>query len=221
MDRRTADKAREVIASGDSALIAEMDRTGKVNGVYKKMQTAKTAELIRNEPPPRPSGPFRVIVADPPWQYDKRPDDPSHRGSCPYPMMRVEEIAAMPVKAIAHQDAVLWLWVTNAHLPVVWPIVAAWGFTYKTLLTWVKDKMGLGDWLRGQTEHCLLCVRGRPAWGLKNETTVLHAKNLGHSIKPDAFYAMVEELCPGAKVELFARKNRDGWTSHGGELPVA
>jgi N6-adenosine-specific RNA methylase IME4 len=82
-------------------------------------------------------------------------------------------------------------------------------------LTWVKGKMGTGDWLRGQTEHCLLAARGRPVLTLTNQTTVLCAPTREHSRKPEAFYRLVESLCPGAKVELFARQRRAGWAAHG------
>jgi len=46
---------------------------------------------------------------------------------------------------IAASDAVLWLWTTNTHLRVSFEVVEAWGFEYKTLLTWVKDRFGTGD----------------------------------------------------------------------------
>jgi N6-adenosine-specific RNA methylase IME4 len=36
------------------------------------------------------------------------------------------------------------------------------GFQQKTILTWAKSKFGMGDWLRGQTEHAILAVRGNP-----------------------------------------------------------
>ena len=74
--------------------------------------------------------------------------------------------------------------------------------------------MGTGDWLRGQSEHCLLCVRGRPVVNLTNQTTIIHGAVRDHSRKPDEFYRMVEFLCPGAKVELFAREKRLGWQMH-------
>jgi N6-adenosine-specific RNA methylase IME4 len=135
--------------------------------------------------------------------------------------MNIEEIAAMPVKDMAADDAILWLWVTNAHLPVVWPIVDAWGFTYKTMLTWAKDRMGTGDWLRGKTEHCLMCVRGKPTIVLTNQTTLLPGPLRKHSQKPDEFYRLVEELCPGSKVELFSRTPRNGWAVHGNEIAVS
>jgi N6-adenosine-specific RNA methylase IME4 len=199
-------------------LVEQMDRTGKVNGVYKRKVTIQKAGQIRRETPPLPTGPFRVIVADPPWSYGNRVDDPSHRAANPYPQMTTDAISGLAVGALAHDDALLWLWTTNAHMREAFAVVDAWGFTHKTILTWVKDRMGTGDWLRGQTEHCLLAVRGRPVVQLTNQTTVLHAPMRDHSRKPDEFYALVEALCPGAKVELFSRQQRPGWAAHGDEV---
>ena len=61
-------------------LVADMDRTGRVDGPFKRLKVARQAEAIRAEPPPYPGrGPYRVIVADPPWPYELRKKDPSHR----------------------------------------------------------------------------------------------------------------------------------------------
>src|SRR5262249_26589953 len=127
------------------------------------------AEKIRAEPEPLPTGPFRVIVADPPWHYEKRNDDSSKRENTNYAKMRPEEIKAIDVGSIAAENSTLWLWTTNAHLPQAFAIAAAWGFTYMTLLTWDKVRIGMGDWLRGKTEHCLMCVRGNPSVNLTNQ----------------------------------------------------
>lgn len=132
--------------------------------------------------------------------------------------MDIEEIKAMPVAKIADDNAILWLWTTNAHLRVAFDVVAAWGFEYRTLLTWVKDRMGTGEWLRGQTEHCMLAVRGKPIFLQGNHTTVLEAMRREHSRKPEEFYALVEETSPGNRVELFARQKRVGW-QHFGDQP--
>jgi N6-adenosine-specific RNA methylase IME4 len=100
-------------------------------------------------------------------------------------------------------------------------VAKAWGFTVKTILTWAKDRMGTGDWLRGQTEHCLMCIRGKPVVTLTNQTTLLNGPLRQHSRKPDAFYTMVDNLCPapaGGKVEMFCRQARPGWIAAGAEI---
>ena len=212
--RTTIDRAEAVVDAAESNpdeyghLVEQMDRSGKVSGVYRRLQVLKQAEQIDRDPPPMPNGPFRVIVADPPWRYDSG-------GDLPYPTMDIAEIKALPIAEVADQDAILWLWTTNAHLRLAFEVAEAWGFEYKTMLTWVKDRMGTGEWLRGQTEHCLLGVRGKPAFLRGDRTTILQAPRREHSRKPEEFYRLVEALCPGNKLELFSREERQGWKTHG------
>lgn len=198
----------------------EIDEGKKIAGVHKRMVNEQQAEQIAKEPPPLPKGPFHVIVIDPPWAYENRPDDASHRAANPYPSMTIDEIKALPISNLAHEDSILWLWTTNAHLPEAFGILQVWGFEYKTMLTWVKSKMGTGDWLRGKTEHCLMAKRGNPTRLLTDQTTVIEGKAREHSRKPEEFYQMVERLCPGGKTELFARTTRKGWTAHGSETEL-
>ena len=125
------------------------------------------------------------------------------------------------VASIAHADCILWLWTTNAHLPVAFEVLDAWGFEHKGMLTWGKKWIGMGNWLRGQTEHCLLAVCGKPMVTLTNQSTLLEAPSRGHSRKPNEFYELVESLCPaptGGRAELFQRTPRPGWVGHGDEI---
>lgn len=223
MGRKTYQKAAEVVQAAEDEpekfgkLLEEMDRTRRVAGVHKKLKIRQQAARIASEPPPLPKGPFRVIVIDPPWTYESRAADSSHRSANPYPSMTVDEIKALTIPNLACNDAVLWLWTTNSHLPVSFGILEHWGFAYKTILTWMKNKMGTGDWLRGQTEHCLMAIRGKPTIVLTNQTTALLAEAGSHSEKPDKFYSLVEKLCPGSKLDYYARKQRAGWVCYGDE----
>lgn len=82
-------------------------------------------------------------------------------------------------------------------------------------------KFGVGNYLRNQTEHCIVAVRGKPTLSLTNQTTVLEAPVREHSRKPEEFYALVESLCPGSKVEMFSREDREGWERWGSETKFA
>jgi N6-adenosine-specific RNA methylase IME4 len=136
--------------------------------------------------------------------------------------MSIEQICKLPVASIAATDCILWLWTTNFYMRQAYDVLEAWGFEQKTILTWAKDKMGMGDWLRGQTEHCIMAVRGKPIVTLTNQTTLLHAPMRAHSQKPEEFYALVEKLCPAPRyAELFARSVRPNWDGHGDELACA
>ena len=199
--------------------LADMNRTGRVHGPFKRVKIAKQSAEIRREPPPLPcNGPYRVIVADPPWPFEIRDEDPSHRAIYPYPTMSIAQIAALRVGELAHDDCILWLWTTNFNMREALGLVETWGFQHKTLLTWVKDRFGYGDWLRTQTEHVIFATRGRPIVQLTNESTVLFAPMRAHSEKPDEFYALVEKLCPAPRYcELFSRRGRPNWDGHGDE----
>jgi len=228
MTRRTLEKAEAIVDVAEAEpekfgkLLEQMDDTGRVNGVYRRLKIAKQAEQIRKEPSPLPgNGPYRVIVIDLPWPYEKRDEDPSHEGVRPYHSMSVEEICAVKVASIAHEDCILWMWVTNHHVLEALELLDAWGFELKTILTWAKDRMGTGDWLRGQTEHCIMAVRGKPVVTLTNQTTLLHAPGRAHSQKPVEFYDLVESLCPAPRyADIFSRyRHNDRWDCHGDEAP--
>jgi hypothetical protein len=112
----------------------------------REQKKAVIVEQIRQEPEPMPDGPFRVQVIDPPWQYSARASDTTHRSRNPYPDMPLSDIKALPVGAKAHPDGcVLWLWTTNAFMRQAFECLDVWGFENKTILTWVKDRMGTGD----------------------------------------------------------------------------
>ena len=225
---RTVEKIAKVVAAAEAEpekfgkLQADMDRTGSVNGVYRRLRNMQQAEKIRAEPPPLPRGPFRVIVADVPWPYEVDAEDPSGRGVHPYSTMSLADICALPVRDLAADDAILWLWITNHHLLAGShvPILKAWGFEAETILTWAKDRFGYGHWLRGQTEHCIMAVRGNPTTTLTNQSTWLDGADAGAFSKARGVLRDGRELCPApAYLELFARRARPGWTAWGAEAP--
>jgi N6-adenosine-specific RNA methylase IME4 len=229
-DRKTIERAEAIVAAAEAEpakfgkLLADMDRTGRVNGVYRRLENARQAERIRSEPPPLPgNGPYRVIVADPPWPYELARNDPSTRGVHPYPTMHIDEVCTLPVATLAGDDCVLWLWVPSMLLAngTGARVVEAWGFSPRTILTWAKNKMDNGTWLRGQTEHAIMAVRGKPVVTLTNQTTLLHAPMREHSQKPVEFYDFVESLCPAPRyADLFSRyRHNERWDCHGDEAP--
>jgi N6-adenosine-specific RNA methylase IME4 len=102
-------------------------------------------------------------------------------------------------------------------------VLDAWGLTPKAILTWDKDRPGLGagNWLRLQTEFSILAVRGRPVVTVSDQRDLLRAPWCGQSRKPPAFYDLVESLCPAPRyADLFSRyQHNDKWDCHGDEAP--
>lgn len=213
-------------AEEQAAIVERLDKakaekgTASAAAVLRQHERAKAADTLRNAPPALPDGPFQVIVADPPWAYEAGTDDGTKRGVTSYPTMTTEEICAMDVAALAADDCVLWLWTTNAFMRDAYRVLDAWGFEEKTILTWEKTQIGLGDYLRNVTEHCILAVRGRPTMTGSSTSTHFRAQRREHSRKPDEFFEIVEDTCPapvGGYLELFCREPRVGWTGWGAE----
>lgn len=185
--------------------------------------------------------PYQTIVADPPWpQKGAGPLKGGHAegfigttGSLPMPYrtMTVAEIAAMPVAALADpRGAHCYLWTTNRFLADAFTVLATWGFTYSTTLVWAKTPMGggLGGAYGISTEYVLYGRRGRlPAlsrvkgtWFNWKRPYCERGKPM-HSAKPREFYQMVEQVSPGPRLELFARRERAGWDLWGDQAPGA
>lgn len=156
---------------------------------------------------------FAVIVIDPPWRYDNT----KTRGAAEdhYGTMTLDELAALELPAAA--DAHLYLWVTNSFLPHGFDLLAGWGFTYKTCLTWCKPQIGMGNWFRNTTEHVLFGVRGSLATLRNDCPTHFVADRTKHSAKPESFYDLVQSCSPGPYLEMFARQRRLGWHVWGNE----
>lgn len=177
-----------------------------------------------------PAGPFATITADPPWTYSfstrttETPGTGWHGGvENHYESMTMQQIADLPVRDIAADDAVLWLWVVNALLPDCLAILPAWGFEYRSTLTWAKTTgmfnpfFGMGYWMRGATEHAILAVRGNPKPLRRDVPTWFSAPPGRHSEKPQRAIEIFETFSPGPRLELFARTERPGWTCWGHE----
>jgi N6-adenosine-specific RNA methylase IME4/ParB-like chromosome segregation protein Spo0J len=178
------------------------------------------ATHLRNKPMPLPTGPFGVITADPPWLYTLREEDESHRGKTDYSQMTLDQVAALSIEKLAAKDCALWLWCTNAFLANgdAAKVVSAWGFEGKTILTWDKQRIGIGNYLRNSTEHCIIATRGSPVFQPGGVPTLISAPRREHSRKPDEFYDLVEKVCPdNARVELFGRTPRAGWVIWGAQ----
>jgi N6-adenosine-specific RNA methylase IME4 len=109
--------------------------------------------------------------------------------------------------------------VTNATLFAGKAVMEAWGFTYRSCLTWVKPGLGLGSsYLRNNTEHLLFGTKGKAPILYRSQPTWLFAPKQDHSHKPEEQYAVIERCSPGPYLELFARRKQRGWQVWGNEV---
>jgi len=173
-----------------------------------------------------PSDKYRVFYADPPWQYTSgdqhsREEQETVLGTY-YPSMSIEELCNLPIYKLADDDAVLFLWVTSPLLEECFEVIRSWGFEYKTSIIWDKDAHNVGHYVSVRHELLLICTRGscKPDSG-KLLPSVVKEKRTEHSVKPETFRNMINEMYPyGKRIELFARRPVDGWEVWGNEPEI-
>jgi N6-adenosine-specific RNA methylase IME4 len=134
--------------------------------------------------------------------------------------MTVAAIAALDVSSLAEDDAHLYLWTTNRYLPDAFSVVESWGFRYCQTLVWCKTPMGIGPGgaFAQNAEYILFGRRGSPGQSKRVDSVWYNWRRTAkHSVKPEAFLDLVEQVSPGPYLELFARRNRFGWDTWGNE----
>jgi N6-adenosine-specific RNA methylase IME4 len=188
----------------------------------REKQIEEVRQKIEQEEIVAPSGKFDVIAIDPPWAYDEKGgfssdqhDPDGNRGGVDYPTMTVEQIGKIDLPA--KDNSVLFLWTTHAFLRDSFALLDQWGYTYKATIVWDKERMGMGRTIRLQCEFCLLAIKGRPIIEGASERDIIREARREHSRKPEAFYAMVERMCMGRKLDYFSREQRKGWDTYGAE----
>lgn len=173
-------------------------------------------------------GAYSVILADPPWEYgDQRLGTVAGGGAVAhYPSMSEEQIcelkdaAGKPIKDLCEENAALFLWATAPCLPEAMEVIPAWGFNYKAQFIWDKVRGFNGHYNDVQHELLLIATRGSFVPNITSlPKSIVCVEKDKHSRKPDVFYEIIESLYPNAKrLELFARRKREGWESWGNEV---
>jgi N6-adenosine-specific RNA methylase IME4 len=187
-------------------------------------------------------GKYQIIYADPPWAYQgNATDQKNNRGGAAahYDVMSVEDIAALPVRDVAADDSLLFMWGAWPKLFEAKTVMDGWGFEFKTCaFVWVKTNKrtnpdqasffpvdsfdsfwGMGRWTRANTEFCLLGTRGKPKRESAGVHQIIYAPIAEHSRKPDETRDRILALAGDVpRVELFARRTAPGWDLWGNEV---
>jgi N6-adenosine-specific RNA methylase IME4 len=169
---------------------------------------------------------FNTVVIDPPWPITMAGKIEGRRSrprALPYETMTCTQIGALPIAPLLNPGAHVYLWATNKTLREAFEIMESWGVRFHQVLVMHKPS-GMAPSLGYVfgTEFCLLGINGRPMQKFKHTGTLNHFSRPsvrgGHSSKPDSFYAMVEKMSPAPYADLFARKERPGWSVWGDEV---
>lgn len=210
----------------DALKIARLDHEEQVKVADRLNEGAKSyidaKRLNRREEihgTPALDGKYRVIYADPPWSYGDKLTINYGAAENHYPLMAISELCELPVKDIAEDNAILFMWVTSPLLEESFSVINAWGFKYKASFVWDKVRHNMGHYNSVRHEFLLIATRGscQPE-NQKLFDSVVSEERTEHSTKPDTFRTIIETLYPSAsKIELFARQKVDGWSVWGNQ----
>ena len=185
--------------------------------------------------PPLPHKRYEVIYADPPWdyggkmQYDKSNIKSINVGfeknlfisaaDFQYPTLKLNELKELDVQLITASDCILFMWTTGPQFANAIELGTSWGFEYKTVaFVWDKQIHNPGRYTLSQTEFVIAFKKGRfpTPRGARNIRQLVSVHRGKHSEKPDIVIDGITKMFPTQqKIELFARKNYDGWDSWG------
>ncbi len=238
-----------VVQSNDAALLPANQRWHSVSRTTPIIRAARSADgtvaerlppdhvfagLVRNN--------YRCLLIDPPTRFVAGTKGrPQH-----YTRMTDADIAALPVADLLHPEgAWIFLWVTSPKLYAPAgsrtqrssnDVARSWGARYSgRAFVWIKTKakatvpiincehdlhVGMGFTTRKNAEDCLLFRTGMPQRLARDVREVIVSPVREHSRKPEEAIARIERFCPGPRVELFARDERDGWDPWGDEIGI-
>src|SRR5262245_23981574 len=204
--------------------VAEAIKNGEAKSGKDAIRLARKAEIEAEAT--LPSGKYLILYADPPWKYGDQLTENYGGTRYQYPSMTIAELCAfqlgvMPVADLAEENAVLFMWVTSPLLEECFPIIKAWGFKYKASFVWDKVKHNMGHYNSVRHEFLLVCTRGSctPDVSKLYDSVQSIERTEKHSEKPEEFRQIIDTIYPhGSRLELFARKQVEGWEVHGNQL---
>jgi len=215
----------EVIPEDYETVKSDLEKTKetlKKQKTRSKILTADYEALMKKFVMPEeiPQDKYNTIVIDPPWPVKKiHRDERPNQDALDYPTMTVEEIMDFPVSQFSADNSFLFMWTTQKYLPHGLRILKTWGFNY--LLTMVWHKPGGFQPFSLPQYNCEFVLLGKRGLAEFKDTKAFpccfEAPRGEHSEKPQEFYDLLDRVTGGDKIDVFARKHRNGWTLFGNE----
>jgi len=213
---KAPEEVKEAVRQGDLTInkaytqIVKQERDEK-----EKEMKAKLEEIAV------PTKLYDVVVIDPAWEIQKiiRDIRPNQK-EFDYPTMTLDEIKNFQINDLMANDCHVFLWTTQKWLPHVFDVLKEWGLIYVLTLVWHKkggfQPFGLPQY---NCEFVVYAHKGNPKFvDTKAFSCCFDGDRGKHSEKPDNFYALLDRVCEGRKIDVFARKERLGWDTYGNEV---
>lgn len=175
---------------------------------------------------------YDIIYTDPPWQQKKggkkkvRPN--SSGGDLDYPTMNLQDIKELHrniFNNLTSEKHNVFMWTIDKYLIETEKFMNELGYTLHARIVWHKvTGVAPAFTVRYTNEYLLWFYKKGNILMPDNDTrgkysTLLTEKVQKHSQKPIVAYEMLEDMFKSAsRLELFARKHRNGWDCWGNEV---
>jgi hypothetical protein len=142
----------EIVARGEKEILA---KAKEIRSQKAEERREKRIEVLSQCTPTSldtATGPFPIVLADPPWRYEYTPSE-SRAIENQYPTMATEEICALKVAELAGKDS-LFLWATSPKLAEALRVVESWGSS--TSLRWCGSRTSR-EWVTTRASSTSCC----------------------------------------------------------------
>lgn len=176
---------------------------------------------------------YDLIVADPAWQQSRGGKKSVRKNSSgkplDYPVCSLDEIKEHLRQATSlarGENSILFLWTIDKYLFEAQQIAEEIGYKLHARMIWNKvTGIPAAFTVRYGHEYLLYMYRGKLTPVATEERGKIHTvfteKVQRHSQKPEISYEIINRLYPNLKkLEMYARRERDGYDCWGNELPV-
>lgn len=173
---------------------------------------------------------YELILADPPWKQSKgglRKSRPNQTRKLDYDTLSLADIKDIQMKVMpaGGEKQCVFMWTIDKYLHESEQMMLDLGYKLHARFIWDKTN-GVAPAFTVRYSHEFLLwfyingllpidkqMRGK-------YTTVFSEKATTHSTKPEVAYEIIESLYPNSsRLEMYARRKRDGWDCWGNEAP--
>lgn len=174
---------------------------------------------------------YDIIYTDPPWQQGKggkkKKSPNSSGGALDYPTMPLEDIKKIheDVLPLCNEKHNIFMWTIDKYLVEAQQMMESLGYTLHARITWDKvTGIQTAFTVRYTAEYLLWFYKKGNMLMVDKDTrgkypTVFVEQSRRHSQKPEYAYLMLEDMFKNAsKLEMFARRTRQGWDCWGNEV---
>ena len=173
---------------------------------------------------------YDLILADPPWRQFRGGKKKVRKNSSgielPYNTLSLYEIQEHLKQAtsLCQENSILFLWTIDKYLFEAQEIAEGLGWKLHARMIWNKvTGIPAAFTVRYGHEYLLYMYKGKLLPVCKEERGKIHTvfteQVKRHSQKPEISFEIIERLYPSCKkLEMYARKERDGWDCFGNEV---